>query len=63
MEFDEELENLFKCPAKFIVTTRMDFRDYNYKQITIDRMSDIKDLRELFYHIMILNIMRGKLII
>ena len=49
VEFDEELENLFKCPAKFIITTRMDFRDYNYKQITIDRMSDIKDLRELFY--------------
>lgn len=49
VEFDEELENLFKCPAKFIITTRMDFRDYNYKQINIDKMADIKDLLELFY--------------
>ena len=49
VEFDEELENLFKCPAKFIITTRMDFRDYNYKQINIDKMTDIKDLLEIFY--------------
>lgn len=49
VEYDEKLESLFRCPAKFIITTRMDFRDYNYKQINVDKMADIEELLELFY--------------
>ena len=41
VDSDERLETLFCCPCKFIVTSRMDFRDYNYPQITVDRMENI----------------------
>lgn len=49
MDSDEKLEVLFRCPCKFIVTTRMDFRDYNYKQVRVDKLQGFGDLLELFY--------------
>lgn len=48
VDSDERLETLFCCPCKFIVTSRMDFRDYNYPQITVDRMENIEDVLQLF---------------
>lgn len=48
VESDENLEELFCCPCKFIVTTRMDYRDYNYRQITVDRIDDTSDILSLF---------------
>ena len=35
VDADEDLETLFACPCKFIITTRKDFRDYNYEQINV----------------------------
>jgi len=49
VESDDKLELLFSCPCKFIVTTRMDFRDYNYKQIIVDRLDNLNDILDLFY--------------
>lgn len=49
VEYDKNLELLFDCKCKFIVTTRMDYRDFNYSQINIDRISDEDDILELFY--------------
>lgn len=48
VESDEKLELLFDCPCKFIITTRMDFRDYNYEQITVDRLENLEDILDLF---------------
>ena len=49
VDSDEKLEILFRCPCKFIITTRMDYSDYNYKQIYVDRLQDPGDVLELFY--------------
>lgn len=49
VESDDKLELLFDCPCKFIVTTRMDFRDYNYEQIMVDRLENLNDILDLFY--------------
>ena len=46
-DYDEELERLLSCPCKFIITTRMDFRDYNYKQLNI-RSIDEYEIINLF---------------
>ncbi|MBD5395547.1 MAG: serine/threonine protein kinase [Lachnospiraceae bacterium] len=48
VEMDEDLELLLECPCKFIVTTREDFRDFNYPQINIDKIDDIEEILELF---------------
>lgn len=48
VEYDDNLENLLECPCKFIITTREDFRDYNYKQINLYEMEQIEDLVDLF---------------
>lgn len=48
VEEDECLEELLQCPCKFLITTRKDFRDYNYKQINVKRISDDKELQLLF---------------
>ncbi|HBN56475.1 MAG TPA: serine/threonine protein kinase [Lachnospiraceae bacterium] len=45
---DKDLEALFSCPCKFIITTREDFRDYNYPQIQIDRMESMEEVMQLF---------------
>ncbi len=48
VDFDEHLEVLFCCPCKFIVTSRMNFGDYNYQQIIVDKMENIEDVLRLF---------------
>ena len=45
---DEKLEELFSCPCKFIVTTREDFRDYNYQQLNLDKIEDLEEIKEIF---------------
>lgn len=45
---DDELENLLACPCKFVVTTRLDFSDYNFKQIEIRQIEDPEELFALF---------------
>ena len=45
---DENLELLFQCPFKFMITTREDFRDYNYQQILVDKIKDQNEILKLF---------------
>lgn len=45
---DDYLETLLECPCKFLITTREDFRDYNYPQKDIYEMKNIEDLIDLF---------------
>lgn len=49
VDTDDKLEILFSCPCKFIITTRMDFRDYNYEQINVGKIDDLNDILNLFY--------------
>lgn len=42
------LERFLQLPCKFIITTREDFRDYNYKQLVVDKIEDEEDIMELF---------------
>lgn len=42
------LERFLQLPCKFIITTREDFRDYNYKQLAVDKIEDEEDIMELF---------------
>ncbi|MCC8014021.1 MAG: kinase, partial [Eubacterium sp.] len=49
VESDDELENLFDCKCKFIVTSREDYSDFNYYQIEINEMVSDDDLLDLFY--------------
>ena len=48
VELDEDLEKIFELPCKFIITTREDFRDFNYPQINIDKMENQKEILQLF---------------
>lgn len=50
INFDDNLETLFTCPCKFIITTRMDFRDLDYEQINIDCITDKDEVMNLFCH-------------
>lgn len=45
---DEKMASIFECSCKFIVTTRLDFSDYNYPQVQVGKMTDSEDLRQLF---------------
>lgn len=49
VDADEDLETLFSCPCKFIITTRKDFRDYNYEQMDVDQIKDSQEILNLFY--------------
>ena len=49
-ESDKNIKELFSLPCKFIVTTRVNFMDYNYQQIIIDKIKDINKLTELFFY-------------
>ena len=49
-ESDEKIEDLFSLPCKIIVTTRVNFKDYGYNQILIDKIRDICDLTEMFFY-------------
>lgn len=48
MESDDRLEELLECPCKFLFTTRKDFRDYNFRQINVGRISNNEELVKLF---------------
>ena len=45
---DTELENLFACPCKFLITTRLDFSDYNFPQIEVRQIENLEEVTELF---------------
>lgn len=45
---DKELEDLLECPCKFIITTRLDFSDYNFKQIKIEPLKNLEEVFKLF---------------
>ncbi len=45
---DDNLEYLLECRCKFIITSRNDFRDYNYPQMNIDKIEDEEEVLELF---------------
>ena len=49
VEDDEQLERILNCcKSKFIFTTREDFRDYGYEQLTISSIGDMDETMELF---------------
>lgn len=50
VEYDEDMELLFSCPCKFMITTREDFHDFNYPQIEIYPLRDPDEVLQLFYH-------------
>lgn len=45
---DDNLEYLLECRCKFIITSRNDFRDYNYPQMNIEKIEDEEEVLELF---------------
>lgn len=48
VEEDEDLERFLECPCRFLITTREDFRDYDFCQIDVQQMEDINDVEALF---------------
>ena len=48
VEEDEDLERFLECPCRFLITTREDFRDYDFCQIYVQQMEDINDVEALF---------------
>lgn len=48
VENDENIEALFECPCKFIITTREDFSDWNYPQINVGKIADPYEIAKLF---------------
>lgn len=48
IENDDNLEDLFGCPCKFLITSREDFRDYGYEQIDVGVIENIDELITLF---------------
>lgn len=50
VEADDCLEALFACPCRFLVTTRRDFRDYNYVQKEVGRITRMEELLQLFWN-------------
>lgn len=52
VDFDEDLEELFACPCRFLVTSREDFRDFGYEQLDVESLAEMEELLGLFkvYH-------------
>ena len=48
VEEDEDLERFLECPCRFLITTREDFRDYDFCQIDVQQMEHINDVEALF---------------
>lgn len=48
VEEDENLERFLECPCRFLITTREDFRDYDFCQIDVQQMENINDVEALF---------------
>ncbi len=49
VEQEDDLEYLLQCRCKFIITSRNDFRDYNYAQMNVEKIEDEEELFELFF--------------
>lgn len=45
---DNNLEELFGCPCKFLITSREDFSDYGYNQLNTGIIENIDELLTLF---------------
>ena len=45
---DEQIEDLFELSCKILVTTRLDFSDYDYPQLNIREFEEFDELRKLF---------------
>ncbi len=43
VEEDENLERFLECSCRFLITTREDFRDYDFCQIDVQQMENIND--------------------
>ena len=50
VEKDDDLEALLQCQCKFLITTREDYRDYDYRQMDVGAMKDRSTLQSLFYY-------------
>lgn len=48
VEGDDDLDSLLECSCRFLITTRNDFRDCNYRQMDLDKMENPKDLLRMF---------------
>lgn len=48
VESDNRLAELLECPCTFLFTTRKDFRDYNFRQLIVGRISNNEELVKLF---------------
>lgn len=48
VEWDDHLEDLLECKCKFLITTREDYSDFNYKQIEVEPFHTMDELIELF---------------
>lgn len=48
VEKDDDLEMLLQCQCKFLITTREDYRDYDYRQMDVGAMKDRSTLQSLF---------------
>lgn len=48
IEKDDDLEMLLQCQCKFLITTREDYRDYDYRQMDVGAMKDRSTLQSLF---------------
>jgi len=49
VEPDEDFELLREVGCKFILTSRCDFRDYNYRQLEVDQLGSEEEVYELFF--------------
>ncbi len=48
VDCDDNLEDLLECPCRFLITTREDFRDYDYPQMDVGSLGEMEDLLRLF---------------
>lgn len=46
---DERLEDFLSCPAKILITSRLDMSDWNYPQLDIEAFPTLKEQLELFH--------------
>lgn len=48
VDMDENLERLLDGKCQFLITTRQDYRDYNYEQIEVETLESLEELLWLF---------------
>lgn len=47
-EEDELLEQILALPCPVVITSRLDYRDWNYPQMEVGRLGDMEEVMELF---------------